>query len=129
MCSVKTKSLFYNNPSLSFFVECARVRFAGEFALKHSIIEVWRSEEGSYSLEREKLLRSFVLSMAARACSVLLGAKLTNNKCLLRKGGYRRSNKKKNDIKARQILFFMNNARNTFVRAFCYLRCIIDISK
>ena len=57
------------------------------------------------------------------------GAKLTNNKCLWRKGGYRRSNKKKNDIKARQILFSMNNARNPFVRAFCYLRCIIDISK
>ena len=72
--------------------------------------------------------RVSLISTYWRAWKVLLGAQLTANHCFRGKGGYRRSNWKKNDMEIRQNLPFASNVRYPFVCAFDYLRRIIDIS-
>ena len=42
----------------------------------------------------------------------LRASQLTDNKCFMGKGGYRRSIYKKNYVKVRQILSFASNTRN-----------------
>ena len=53
------------------------------------------------------------------------GAQLTDNHYLRGKGGYRRTNSKKNNMEVCQNLPFASNACNPFVRAFAILGALL----